>query len=328
MRRSKQRNAPHVIDQDAQFLLRSVLPKEWVLREYRPDYGIDFDVEVFAPTGEFDVFETLGEHFFVQLKGIRKADRAERQRVKLYHRGNVAKGPLVEDRSQCVGEMEVIAFDVETEELVTVERMGTALPVLLVLADLEANKCFFVCLNDYIDKLLIPKHPDDYASADSRVVHVPVLNDMSTEVGLTAMRWYAKRAKLYAAFQKFVYQCAELSHATSTREFAPLAKHFAKLLLEGDYWDTTEQWGLISYYGGAVRRFADSGDPGLMRIDGDALEKAVQGDDDLEQQLRADLKQQEPIELWRLLAVLPRNYEEICREWFLPTWLGFSASYP
>lgn len=32
-------------------------------------------------------------------------------------------------------------------------------------------------------------------------------------------------------------------------------------------------------------------------------------------------------ELWRLLALLPRIYEDVCREWYLPTGLGFAGSF-
>jgi hypothetical protein len=61
----------HVIDKEAQDLLRSVLPKNWILRDYRPDYGLDFALEVFREVPQDDgkhgakgSFETLGEHIF------------------------------------------------------------------------------------------------------------------------------------------------------------------------------------------------------------------------------------------------------------------------
>jgi len=87
----------------------------------------------------------------------------------------------------------------------------------------------------------------------------------------------------------------------STPEFAPLVQHFAKVLLEDDYWDTTDMWGLIPCYGSAIRRLAESGDPGLLRTDAEGLKEAAQGDAELERRLGAELKQQEPIELWRRL---------------------------
>ena len=45
MSNTKKRTDQYLIDQGGQFLLRERLPKTWVLREYRPDYGLDFTVE-------------------------------------------------------------------------------------------------------------------------------------------------------------------------------------------------------------------------------------------------------------------------------------------
>lgn len=95
--------------------------------------------------------------------------------------------------------------------MVTVERIGIAVPVLLVIADLKASRCVFVCLNDYIDKILIPRY-DNYRTKEHRTVHVPVANEIGSERGTIALRWYAKRSKLLGAFQRFTYQFAELQH--------------------------------------------------------------------------------------------------------------------
>jgi len=65
-----------------------------------------------------------------------------------------------------------------------------------------------------------------------------------------------------------------------------------------------------------------------MQYDHDALRKATGGDNDQLRSLKEQLERQEVAELWRLLSVLPRNYEEVSREWFLPTALGYLSSYP
>ena len=44
---SKKQSEQHLIDRAGQDLLRSKLPKHWILREYRPDYGLDFALETF-----------------------------------------------------------------------------------------------------------------------------------------------------------------------------------------------------------------------------------------------------------------------------------------
>jgi hypothetical protein len=146
--KAKQRTEEHLIDADGERLLRASLPRHWVLREYRPDYGLDFALEVFkVPTEEcrdHNRYETLGEHLFVQLKSSTSVRRGS---LKLYGRHNVEKSREVLDSDDLVGETETIRFSLETTELVTIQRMGAAIPVLLVIADVTANRCFFVCLN-------------------------------------------------------------------------------------------------------------------------------------------------------------------------------------
>lgn len=321
----------HLIDGEAQSLLRSILPKHWVLREYRPDYGLDFALEVFreVPAGKGEEsatrFETLGEHIFIQLKGARKADR---RRLKVYSRMNVEKFVYQEDRGHLIGEIETLPFSLETSELVTIQRMSAALPVLLVRADLHAGKCYFACINDYIEKILIPRH-GDYTTKGSRTIHVPCSNDLAhPEIGVTALRWYAKRAKLFAGFQKIIYQQVELSYSAGQDDLLELARHFASVLVSYDFWNDTPMWGIISHYGAFLQRLLAQGSPGLARAGFESVGNTSQSTEDVKEDVMACRAMREIPELWRCLAILPRNYEEICREWFLPTSLGLLSSYP
>jgi hypothetical protein len=329
MTKSKQRSEQHLIDAAGEQLLRVCLPPHWVLRTYRPDYGLDFSVEVFQKStnspGKPATYETLGEHLFIQLKSTESVRRGP---LKLLGRGNVEKARERLNKDDPVGQMNTVRIAIESSELKTVERMGTAIPVLLVIADLAAQKCYFVCLNDYIDKILIPRH-DDYTAVAHRTIHVPVINDISDpDVGLVALRWYAKRAKLYAAFQRFTYQAVELQYARMQPDFIPIASYFASRIANYDFWEDTEMWELISYYGSKVQHFVETGQPDLIKHDAEAILRMAGGRLDELQQIRDQLKLDEILELWRLLSVLPRNYEDVCREWFLPTALGYAASYP
>jgi uncharacterized protein DUF4365 len=55
-------------------LFQNVLPPEWVIHDYRPDYGIDLIVELFKFVDEEGtISETLAEMFFVQLKSMEKS---------------------------------------------------------------------------------------------------------------------------------------------------------------------------------------------------------------------------------------------------------------
>lgn len=318
---TKQRSEQHLIDQEGEKLLRSKLPRHWVLREYRPDYGLDFSLEVFKPSAPSDegcsTYETLGEHLFVQLKTV---DEPDIKPLTIFGRGNVEKGPEELDRRDKIADVDTYRFQLEISELMTVERMGIGVPVLLVIADLCASRCSFVCLNDYIDKILIPRY-DDYRIKDSRTIHLPVRNEIGTDPGLVALRWYAKRPKLLGAFQRFTYQYAELQWAEDG-DWRSLARIFARKISHYDFWDDTEMCVPIPYNAAGLRRFLKTGQPGYFK------EPASVPEGFPEAEYRSHLLKQDVFELWRLLALLPRTYEDVWREWFLPTSLGHLASAP
>ncbi len=56
----------HIIEDESESILKSIIPSEWVLRKLTPDYGIDYNVEIFENN------QSTGIHFFVQLKGTDK----------------------------------------------------------------------------------------------------------------------------------------------------------------------------------------------------------------------------------------------------------------
>lgn len=325
MSTGKQMVDQHIIDNGAQQLLKSILPKHWVLREYKPDYGIDYALEIFGTHSDQEKmkYETLGEHIFIQLKGTRNA---KRQQLRIHSRSNVEKASHKETATKQIAEIETLPVQIEISELVTVQRMGSSMPVLLVRADLNAGRCYFVCLNDYIEKVLAPSY-DDYTEADSRVIQIPAANDLrDPTICNRAMRWYGKRAKLFAAFQKFVYQNGELDYARDATERNALARYFARLIVQYDFWDDTEMWPIISHYGEALRSFVKTGVAGLLKINTDGVDSASHGVGIAAKELVESLRDHEVVALWRGLAALTRNYEEICKEWFLPTSLGLAHS--
>lgn len=319
----KKRSEQHLIDQEGISLLRSKLPRHWLLREYRPDYGLDFTIETFRESsgGEAGVaratYETLGEHVFVQLKSVSEADI---NTLAIYGRGNVEKAPEQLNRSDRVAEIETYNFQLEMSELVTVERMGIGVPVLLVIADIARQRCSFVCLNDYIDKILIPQHAD-YRTTGSRTIHVPLWTEVGSAAGTAGLRWYAKRAKLLAAFQRFTYQYSELQWRDNG-DWRSLARYFGERIVRYDFWDDTDMCRIISYYGARLRQFLDTGQPGCIK----SIDEVPEGFDSDE--FAAHMKQLDVFELWRGLSLLPKTYEDVWREWFLPTAVGHAASAP
>ncbi len=319
MTSTKKLSEQHIIDQEGEKLLREKLPRHWLLRQYRPDYGLDFTIETFktgeAADGKPRTYETLGEHLFVQLKSVSKPVALP---LALYERRNVEKAPEQLERKNEIGTVDTYRFQLEVSELLTVERMGIGIPVLLVIADLANRRCSFVCLNDYIDKILIPRHLD-YRTKNSRTIHVPLRNEIGSDMGQIALRWYAKRPKLLAAFQRFTYQFSELQQADNG-DWRELANYFARRIACYDFWDDLEMCAPIEYNAAGLRRFIETGQPGLVKRVGTPA-----GDFD-ENELQAYLDKTDVFELWRQLSLLPKIYEDLWREWFLPTALGKMTS--
>ena len=321
MRRSKARSEQHLINEKGERLLREVVPAHWVLHEYRPDYGIDFALEVFSELPRASatrVYETMGEHLFIQLKTM---ESCPLKRVNLYSRMNVEKQEEILDKSQRWGQLDVLRISIEREELATIERMGVGVPVLLAVAELSRRQCYFVCLNDYIDKILIPRF-SDYTNKASRTIQVPTLNRFDgTAVGQLALRWYAQRPKLYAAFPRFKFQFEELRRLRGSDQFFITAKYFAKRIGNYDFWETEGLWRILAHYGSALKRFLSTGVAGfLVDSDGQAIVRNQESRQAAEQEL-------EVLKLWELLSRLATGYEDVCREWLLPTGLGYLSSY-
>jgi len=87
-------------------------------------------------------------------------------------------------------------------------------------------------------------------------------------------------------------------------------------------------WPIISELGAGLRRFVESGYPGDtvwrgIKFSIDQLVRAAAGGEvETVPEVTESVRAWTTIELWRQLALLPTIYEEVCREWFLPTPLG------
>lgn len=208
--RKKRRSVNQVREDISVQVLRDKLPEAWVVHSYGEDYGIDCVVELFDYLDEKQtVAETLGENIFVQLKGSGSIEYGTRR---AYHRGNVTKGPLNEDKAK-FDDIPVAKFQLEVPELLTVMAMGVAVPVLLVLVDTNTRSAYFVCLNDYIEKVLIPEDPK-FHEKGHKTIHIPLANLLANnDNNLVPLRAYGKRSKMYGAFGTFHYQHQEIRRA-------------------------------------------------------------------------------------------------------------------
>jgi hypothetical protein len=290
------------------------IPEQWVMHEYGPDYGIDFVVELFDYVkDDTSVAETLGEVFFVQLKSSSSIDYTTRR---VYSRGNVEKGPLSEDKSEYY-DLPVAKFVLDTVEIQTIQAMGPAIPVLLVLVDINSEKAYFVCLNDYIDKVLIPED-QNFGEKDDKTIYIPIANEIGLdEEKLVPLRAYGKRAKMYGAFTKFNYQKKEIertlglaaaNESLSEESMRFMLHTFVEASLRQDIWESHEFWAPIP----ASHKDLLEVQKYLPTVTTDDFPKFVSY----------------CYNVWHRLANLNNMYEELVREWFMPTLLSKLCSYP
>ena len=327
----KRRSKSHLIDARGIVLLQQALPTEWVIREYKPDYGVDYAIEVFDYVTPHDLV-TLGEHFYIQLKS---ASRLKRLGKTIHPRGNVEMAPLSHDKSSATV-ASVIAFAIDSDELALALSMGPAVPLLLVCAELETSTLYWVCLNDVADKLMRPVSAF-FDRQQSHTVHLPTRNVLDgSAASLTPLRLFSRRGKLYAAFNRFQYQRREIVFALERHEISrtdesryallELVKHFLSISLAYDFWRAGHGWpalesthALASSLQNVVER-ALSGEP-LEVVLADSLAKQNSSGWDPTDLVEMSLSTRISI-VFDQFASLGSLFEEICREWFLPSYLG------
>lgn len=331
----------HIMEDQSLQIIRSTLPNEWVIRDYKPDYGIDIAVELFEYIdGSSSTTETLGEWFFGQVKAVAKTTIKV---ITEYPRYNVEKEPLRKDKKESL-KIEVIPFQIDTDELLTVQALGSGVPVLLLLVTLDTGNLYFVCLNDLLDKCIIPNDPM-FSDKQTKVIHIPVQNRITrNHQSLVPVKFLAKRPKLYSAFSKFTYQEHEVAYIldhlsmlpvdiiSESRELATL-HHFLKIISRYDFWKTTDMWTPIGHAFDQISNM-------------ECILNAIKENKQLPKTLLSPVNQlldeskRDQDELirfmftckiqstWSFLKNLNNMYEEICREWFLPTYLAQLSSYP
>ncbi len=341
---TKKRVRQHIMEDRSIQIVRALLPEQWVIREYKPDYGIDLQLETFEYTDrEKSAATTLGEMLYLQVKSTEVVSAT---RVRVYPRRNVEIGPLLENRGQNAM-IDVGKVRLETSELLLVQAIGAAVPVGLCLVELSTRRLFYVCLNDLIEKVILPRDPT-YHLKRSKVVDVPLRNCISADDphSVQPLSSYAKRPKLYAAFEKFGYQRHELEYAiprvhgspTETHEseniqaLLNLVRHFLSVILRYDFWTRMPEWQIVRWSHHELLALRDlvqeqGVENDLARLKTSFLtEPAMRRDPDWVASLdlsgaRSHLADHIG-QIWHRLWNLGGIYEELVREWLLPTHLA------
>ncbi len=223
--KGKIRDNNHITEAKSLLFLQTVFPIEWVQRKAEPDYGIDIDLELFDY--EEGVCVTLGEHVFFQVKGTESPDYATIKPIgeQLYTKKEL-------DEKQIL----VLKFVVDVALLKLVERMGGAIPVLLVVVDLKEQVAYYICLNDYV-RYVLPYRTHDYREQDSVTIYIPKENVLKPSVA----SWYGKRAKLYGLFQELLTLAANVQYLNANHKVDAVARRL-KIIASSDAWSVCKQW--------------------------------------------------------------------------------------
>ncbi|RXF70522.1 DUF4365 domain-containing protein [Arcticibacter tournemirensis] len=320
MARKKRRVNQHIMEDESYRIIKKLIPKEWVIREFnRPDYGIDLIIELFE---EIDnkTFETLGEFIYVQVKS---SEQIPISTEKIYGVQNAAKGKLVQDRSKYAN-LDIVKYRYDTNSIYTIQSLGASVSVLLFFVDIQSEDVYFINMNDYIDKIILPQKLY-YVDYGTLTIKIPTLNNLkNSAISSTALGIYGKRSKLLAAFSKFNYQRNELSYVLGIK-FWPVYTY--RDTLEKDM---TEK----EIYDLAVFFIMQNEDLDIWKYRSWRVLPEVKKEMEL---LKRYLKDHQPqwdkarndiIMLWQRLTSLNVMYEDLIRELYLPKMISLMTSYP
>lgn len=322
MIRKKQRVLQHIMEDESYEIIKSQIPKHWVIREFnRPDYGIDLVIELFEMVDN-DIAETLGEFIYVQVKSVKELQIRQET---IYQVGNVAKGVWTENKKSFT-KIDVVKYPFDTTSIFTIQSLGGSVPVLLFIVDIKNRDTYFVCINDYIDKIILPQNPK-YIEQSSLTLNIPVFNRLSSiDVANNALKFYGKRAKLLAAFSKFSFQKNEIKHIFGYKDYPVWT--YRDEIEKGKKYEQDEIKMQLLYF---ISQIEDLDI--WQHIEWQVLPQAKMDLEIVKNLLeKAEVDwitaKDKVIVLWHQLTNLGTMYEDICREWFLPKMISLLTSYP
>ncbi len=317
----KKRTFAHVKGELGVSILKKCFPEEWVVREYTPDYGIDLSVEFF--TQHNGGYITAGEHLLFQVKAT---ERVDKMFLDIKPRYSVEKA--IKQASGKTQKTEVIKYLLDTDLLATVEKMGSAVPVILTVVETTSEEVYFLCLNDYLEKVLIPNDPD-YTNKKSKMVYIPTANSLKT-MGTRVIEWYAKRAKLYAFFNKIHAQANDLKYC-SEYELREEVQHFLGIILRSDVWSACEYFPALQYVKNEIDYYIQYG---ITKTAEDVINGSQKAGIDVDEEIWDAPYCNSPVSyrelqtywgvrhLWKRLENVGDIFEDTIKEYFLPTYIN------
>jgi hypothetical protein len=232
----KQRPRQHVAETESEKILDQHIPSDWVKRRLTPDYGLDFEIEI------FEAGHATGQRVWVQLKSVeRLSPKRTPMRVPIL-------APSVSEskvKMNVVGSREIscLAFRMATSQLDYL--VACPFPTLLLLADLADREVYWFPLRDWVDFDLARRNPW-WRDKCTVTLHIPTANSLAREKaqGYRGLRWYALEPFRLHALATLQRKVADfwLRHAADQWSFGVGSILFGPSLVPGDKYFKYTLW--------------------------------------------------------------------------------------
>jgi hypothetical protein len=320
---AKERVDAHLSEDASEAIVKQHLPNEWVMRKLHPDYGVDVSIEVFERVNT--KIPTMGEFVFVQLKSRQELTGSC---LKISERGNVEKA-IDSEQGRYFFELDVVKYVIDSDTIDNARLMGPSTPLMLFVVELKTKEVYYICLTEYYDKILEPRG-FDFSAQKSVSINIPKSNRLSDQRAHEVMRFFATRAKLYAMFNLAQFQFRESrylldvftshEHVDELAENYKIIERFARRLRAMPIWERPTIWQLM-------RDYRDRLDRIISEIEGGALSKIKKGIDEFlagDDKGLAELMAFSHLCIlsWKQFSAIGQTFEDLVREWFLPTFAG------
>jgi len=293
------------------------------MRKLHPDYGVDLSIEVFERISS--AIPTMGEFLFVQVKSTTRLKEAT---IKIRRRGNVEKA-VDGQEGPFAYELDVVNHVIDADTIDNARLMGPSTPLMLFLVDVANSEVYFINLTDYYDKILEPQG-FNFSKQQTTIIYIPKTSCLSNPLSVQVMRFFACRAKLYGMFNLAQFQFREsrylLNDFTDHKKLNELDQNFriierfARRLRAMPVWERPTIWALM-------RDYKDRLDGILSEIDGGLLEQITSGIKEFmagnDEGLKPLFEFAQLCQIsWEQFSAIGQTFEDLVREWFLPTYVG------
>jgi hypothetical protein len=203
------RPSQHVIEDQAEALIRGLVPATWIVRNIPKDYGIDLEIEM------VDAEYVTGNRICVQSKGVANL----RLHEYVCSLADVALKPEdVPAATDGKVRAEYAVYPLSVKELEY--SLRCTVPLLLFVADLRRSDVYWLPLQDEILSLLTKRNPEWRHQKTARV-YVPTWNSLRWEAehDYPGLRWYAAEPARLKAFVSLHYYHHEMQYRGGIIDF-------------------------------------------------------------------------------------------------------------